>query len=397
MPRTEPEIITTDAALEQLCAELAEADLIAIDTEFVAEHSYRPQLCLLQVAVGGRMLLVDGMEVSSFQPFWEVLAEGDHETVLHAGRQEVVFCLEAVGKPPAGLWDVQLAAAMVGMDYPAGYNTLIRELLGETPQKTETRSDWRRRPLSRRQIDYALADVDHLEDLQRVLRERLEQLERLDWFAAEMQAWLADLNRSLNHEPWRRVGGSTNLSRRELAIVRQLWQWREELAERRNCVPRRVLRDDLIVELAKRKSADQKVIGSVRGLDRGDLKNSLPRIAKAIGAALEMEGDELPNSVRREAKPQMTIVAQFLTSALTSICRDAQVAPSIVGTVSDIRDLIAYRLDNKRNGTPEPALIQGWRSEVVGKKLDDLLTGRLTIRISDPLSDQPLEFRPSDE
>ncbi len=340
-----------------------------------------------------RTAVIDAIAIGDVTPLWELLARPGHETVVHAGRQEVVFCLDAVGAPPAGLWDVQLAAGLVGFDYPAGYNTLIRELLGQAPQKTETRSDWRRRPLSRRQIAYAMADVLYLEQLRDKLRHRLERLGRLDWMQAEMDRWLADLKRSLTHEPWRRVAGSSNLSRRELAIVRELWRWREALAERRDCVARRILRDDLIVELARRKSSDPKVIGAVRGLDRSDLKRSREAIAAAIQRALQLPDDQLPRTQRRDSKPQATMVTQFLTSALTSICRGAQVAPSLVGTVSDIRELIAYRLD-PNDGQPLPALMRGWRAEIVGHKFDDLLTGKMAIRIADPLGNEPLEFFP---
>ena len=148
-----------------------------------------------------------------------------------------------------------------------------------------------------------------------------------------------------------RVSGINGLSNRSLAIVRELWRWREAEAARRDSPVRRVFRDDLIVELAKRRSADLKQIRAVRGLERGDLQRLLPKIGEHIALALDLPESELPRSERREMPNQLNLLGQFLSSALSSICRSAQIAPSIVGTASDVRDLIAYRLGY---GDPEP-------------------------------------------
>lgn len=385
------ELITTDRQLRDFCQGLRDAPQIAFDTEFVSERSYRPQLCLVQVAVDQRLAVIDSLAVRSVQPFWEVLTEGTHETIVHAGREEVCFCLDATGKPPGRLFDVQLAAGLIGLEYPAGYGNLLMKLLRVSTGKKETRTDWCRRPLSERQLDYALDDVRHLIELRGVLHDRLEELGRLGWFETEMQAWYQTVLASRDASRWRRVSGSSGMSPRELAIVRELWQWREAEAQQRNCPVRKVLRDDLIVELAKRRSADPKRIRAVRGLDRGDLQRQIPALAAAIARALELPDEDCPRIVRRETNSQLSMVCQFLTSALTSVCREKQVATSLVGTASDVRELIAYRLGE--GGTDEPpTLTQGWRAEVVGQLLDNLLAGKVSIRIGDPRSDQPLIF-----
>lgn len=393
------QIITTQTELEQLCADLAGAESIAFDTEFVSEHTYRPTLCLVQVAAARRLAVIDPFDLQDITPFWKLLAEPGHETIVHAGREEMIFCYEAVGCPPANMFDVQLAAGLVGFEYPAGYGTLLTKLLSETPAKGETRTDWRQRPLSAHQIDYALDDVRYLQRLRDKLHSRLVRLKRLDWMATEVAAWQAEVIASRGDDRWRRVSGSSAMGSRGLAIVRELWRWREEEAGRRDSPVRRVLRDDLIVELAKRRTADPKRIGAIRGLERGDLKKALPRMAQAIERALALSDEECPRIVRKESSPQLTMVGQFLASALSSICRAAEVAPSLVGTANDVRDLINYRLGNGAADPdePPPALTLGWRAEVVGQKLDDLLAGRLAIRIVDPTSDQPLAFEPVDE
>lgn len=387
------QIITTPREFSALCRRLADAPSLAFDTEFVSEDTYRPQLCLVQVACDDVLVAIDPLAVGDMTEFWEVLAAPGHETIVHAGREELNFSLAAVKRPPARLFDVQIAAGMIGLDYPAGYGNLIFKLLGETPRKGETRTDWRRRPLSDKQIDYALEDARHLHPLRDKLHGRLEELGRLAWFEAEMAAFEEEVTNARSRERWRKVTGSSSLSGRSQAIVRELWMWRESEAERRNCPVRRVLRDDLIVELAKRRSADPKQIRAVRGMERGDLQRHVPAISKAIAESLQVPDEKCPETVRRDSSPQLAMLGQFLSSALSSICRAAEVAPSLVGTPNDVRDLIAYQLGEYESSDGEkPALAEGWRAEVVGQLLDDLLDGKVSIRIRDPRSEQPLAF-----
>ncbi len=386
------EYITTAAQLAALAAALRTIDTICFDTEFVSEDTFRSDLCLIQVAAGERLAVVDPLAVGDVTPFWEAVAAEGHETVVHAGREEFCFSLAATGHRPNRLFDVQIAAGLVGYEYPAGYGSLLNKLLGLSPRKGETRTDWRRRPLSAHQIDYALDDVRYLPALRDRLREQLESLGRLPWMETEMAAWQADVENSRMRERWRRVSGTGGLSARSLAIVRELWRWREGEAERRDSPVRRVLRDDLIVELARRQTADLKRIRAVRGLERGDLQKLLPQLAERIEAALALPEDQIPRSERRELPQQLTVLGQFLSTALTSICRQARLAPSIVGTAGDLRDLIAFRLGYPTN--EPPLLAQGWRAEVVGQRIDDLLHGRTSIRIIDPRSEEPLAFEP---
>lgn len=382
--------------MQEFCEYLAGVPLIAFDTEFVSEHTYRPQLCLIQVAAGDRLAVIDPLAVRDVKPFWQALAAEGHDTIVHAGREELLFCLGAVGQRPHQLFDVQIAAGLVGYEYPAGYGSLLSKLVGQRLNKGETRTDWRKRPLSEGQLEYALDDVRYLEEMADKLRAKLSELKRTSWLDAEMQSWMNDVEASRSGERWTRVSGMSSLSRRAMAIVREIWRWRESEAERRDWPVRRVLRDDLIIELAKRRSTDPAHIRSLRGMERGDLQRVLPQLAAAIGRALELTDDECPAPPPRETPAQMTILGQFLGSALTSICRSADVAPSIVGTASDVRDLAAYRLGlTGGNGRHEPpSLGCGWRAEVVGRLIEDLLAGKVAVRIGDPRSDDPLSFEP---
>ncbi|MGC3968360.1 MAG: ribonuclease D [Pirellulales bacterium] len=258
------DVITEQSELQAFCDRLRSSGRIAFDTEFVSEHTYRPQLCLVQCASDTEARCIDPLAGLDLEPLWQVLTDPAHEVIVHAARQEMLFALEASGRRLARLFDVQIAAGMVGMEFPAGYGNLISRLLNVVPQKGETRTDWRRRPLTDRQIEYGVADVQYLLPLYAKLTAQLEQLKRREWFAVEMEAFQCDIENSLTRERWRRVSGSSGMSSRCQAVLRELWTWRENEAERRDLPPRLILRDDLMVELAKRKVGDPKHIGAAR-------------------------------------------------------------------------------------------------------------------------------------
>ncbi|MGA2259316.1 MAG: ribonuclease D [Thermoguttaceae bacterium] len=241
------ESITTGGQLGELCQELAACPWIALDTEFVSENTYRPELCLIQVSTPQRLAMIDTIVVQDVRPFWQAVVDGNHETIVHAARGEMEFCLLAVDQLPKRLFDVQLAAGLAGIEYPAGYGTLVAKLLGESSQKQETRTDWRKRPLSKRQIDYAVQDVYYLGLIRDRTYALLEKLGRLPWMQEETEAWCKELCRAMSSERWRRVSGNSGLDQRSLAIVHELWKWREGEAKRRDQPARRVLRDDLII------------------------------------------------------------------------------------------------------------------------------------------------------
>lgn len=385
--------ITTPEQLRQYCRKLAHAKTIAFDTEFVSEHTYRPVLCLIQVSADGELAVIDPIAIEDVTPFWTAVTASGHETIVHAGRGEMEFCWQAVERWPAKLFDVQLAAALVGAEYPAGLGSLITKFLGRTPPKHETRTDWRRRPLSKRQIEYALNDARYLPALRDAIHKKLEELGRTAWFEEEMQSWQESLERSLSHERWRRISGGAALDARGLAIVRELFHWRETEAHRRNQPVRRVLRDDLIVELARRGSADPQRIQAIRGLERGDLKRRMDEMAAAIQRGLDVPEGECPPRPPREHTAELSVLGQLLFAALGSICREAQLSPNLVGTPGDIRQWMNYRMSKSRekHGEP-PQLARGWRAEFVGRLFDDLLSGHLSIRVADPKSDHPLAF-----
>jgi len=384
------EHVTTAAGLAELVRRLADQPHVAFDTEFVSEHTYRSQLCLVQVAAPGTLAVIDTLAVRELNPFWELFLEPERTTVVHAGREEMGFILHALGRRPARLFDVQVAAGLVDHEYPAGYGALVRRVLNVQTNKGETRTDWRKRPLSQAQLDYALDDVRHLEAVWRTLEDRLERFGRRGWMEEEMATWQDDVAESFTRKRWRRISGLNGLSRRELAVARELWYWRDAVAAERDMPPKRVLRDDLLVELCKRKSADPAGIGAIRGMQRSDLRHIMQGLSEAIDRGLSLPDDECPGGERFRAPPaQLAVIGQFLVTAITGMCRQMHIAPALVGTAGDMRDLLAFKL-GYHNDDRDPVLATGWRAEVVGPLVDDLLAGRAGLRIGDVTAHDPL-------
>jgi ribonuclease D len=383
--------ITNDEQLREYCGELTAHKQAAFDTEFVSENTFRPVLCLIQVAAEGELAVIDPLGIEDLSPFWNTLAAEGRTTIVHSGRSEVEFSIQSIGRPPAGLFDVQIAAGLIGVEYPAGYGNLLAKVLGLKVKKHETRTDWQRRPLSKKQIEYALLDALHLEPLYETLSKRLAKLGRVEWMAEEMASWETDLEKALSHERWRRVSGNAGLDARALAVLRELYHWREREAHRRNQPARRVLRDDLIVELAKRGSADPKQIQAVRGMERGDLARRVNDLSACIGKALELPDDECPRRIQVDQMPQLSVLGQFLFAALGSLCRESELAPALVGTPNDIRELIVQRTHQVKS-KKTPRLAKGWRAHFVGELFDELLDGKIAVRVTAPNEESPLSF-----
>ena len=386
------DLVTTESQLGALVDRLAAHSHVAFDTEFVSEHTYRSQLCLIQVAAPDTLAVIDTLKVQELDPFWRLLTEPGRTTVVHAGREEMGFILQAIKARPSSLFDVQVAAGLVDHDYPAGYASIVRRFLNLPTNKGETRTDWRQRPLTPAQLEYALDDVRHLEKLWRKLEDKLTSSGRTAWMQDEMQSWQAEVEESFIRKRWRRVSGLSGLSRRELAMARELWHWRDSVAESRDMPPKRVLRDDLLVELCKRKSADERQISAIRGMQRSDLRHILRGLSEAIQRGLDLPDEECPGGEKHRAPPpQLAVLGQFLATAVAGVCRQMHLAPALVGTSSDMRDLLAYKLgywdtDDER----VPLLASGWRADVVGSLVDDLLSGRASLRIGDVRSNDPL-------
>ncbi len=385
------ESINTSDELEQYCEQLAKHDVIAFDTEFVSEDRYRPQLCLLQVSAGGQHAIIDPMEVGKTQPFWDLLTQKGRTIIAHAAREEIRFCYRFTGKPIAGLFDTQLAAGFVGMEYPASLGTLVQKIVNKTLPKGETRTNWRHRPLTKAQITYAVHDVVDLEQMYHRLVGDIDALDRRAWVDEEVASLQQKVIDGETQERWRRVSGASGLNPRQLEVVKHIWRWREDRAKRTDRLPKRVMRDDLMVELAKRGSSDAEKIRHIRGLEHRGFQDHYKDIAAAIHQGHQTPEEDLPKRKRGTRRVASPMLSQFLSTSIACISRQQKLAPPIVGNADDVRELLGYELDRKKHDGV-PALLHGWRGEIVGKSFRKILKGELAIRVADVTESQPLEF-----
>lgn len=387
-----PDYIQSNQELIQLCERLRKYSLIAFDTEFVAEDSYRPELCLVQVAAHDCVAVIDPLRLDNIEIFWELLQEPGRTIVVHAGREEILFCYRSIGKTIGNLFDIQVAAAFLGCEYPASYGNLVSRFVGRSLSKEETRSDWRQRPLSPRQLDYAAQDVRDLPAIHDMLAQQLKECDRWEWVMEEIVRKQDDLAAAEQQENWHRIPGIQALSGASLAIARRVWLWREQQAVDRDIPARRVLRDDLIIELARRGNADVKRIANLRGMNHRHLKNYWDELADLINDGANDPVPAWPRKIRYGYRQPSGMLTQFLGAALAFICKSKEIAPALVGTSDDLRDFALYRLEPSSKNLPPPNLLKGWRKTVIGEHLDALLQGKLALALDDPLADMPLRF-----
>jgi ribonuclease D len=383
------EMVTSPEELAACCAYLETCPQLGFDTEFVGEDTYHPRLCLVQAATAERLILIDPLSVGPLDAFWRLIVDPARLVIVHAGREEVRLCRLWAGQTPGNLFDLQLAAGLVGLTYPLGHAALVNQVLKVQLAKGETLTEWRDRPLTPAQIRYAYDDVRHLLALWQKLSARLDKLGRGAW-AREEFAGLAAAAAPEDPvgERWRKLRGLGSLDRRRLAVVRELYAWREQAAARSNRPTRTVVRDDLLVEIARRNPARERDLHVVRGLPRRDLD----AIVEAVTRARALPPEQLPELMERDQDPpQAALVTSVLTAVLGDLCARRHLAANLVASTNDVRLLVRARLA----GLPLPDasdLTHGWRAEHILPDLLAVLDGRRTVRVRNVRSGAPLAY-----
>ena len=313
--------ITTSAQLDGLVNHLRECARFAFDTEFVSEETFEPVLCLIQVATRERLAVIDPLAVRDVGPFWEVVLDPAMQVVMHASGEDLRICMLRTGSLPRRVFDVQVAAGLVGYNYPLSLVNLVGQVKGVSLSGSETRTDWRHRPLTGAQVRYALDDVRHLLDLADQFTERLVQLGRTEWANAEFNDLLESIAERADLERWRRLPGLQQLGRRGLEMARRLAEWRESEARRQNRPLRQVMRDDLLVAIAKRQPRNRRDLEALRNFNRPALLNRSQEILAILDAARLVPDDQLPDLLGRpEEPPGLSTVTNLLAAALAQCC-----------------------------------------------------------------------------
>src|SRR5262245_30721277 len=386
-------LVATPADLDACCAHLEKCSRLGLDTEFVGETSYHPELCLVQVSTETALYLIDRFAFESLAAFWKFVASPTHQVVVHAGREEVRLCHLAFGQAPARLFDVQLDAGLAGSPYALGHGALVLHAVGKKLSTGETLTEWRRRPLTPSQIHYAFDDVRYLLAIQERLRGRLQELGRLKWAEDEFQRLTqqstpeAPTTEAVG-EKWRKVRGASSLDRRRLAILRELFVWREQTALQLNRPARVIVRDDLLVEIARRPAKSPRDLQVIRGLAHKHLGD--------IFAAIERGRMVLPDACpapfeREQDPPQIALAVSLVPAALNDFSLKQHLAPNLVANNQDVKNLVrAFAAGDAHQA--DTLLTRGWRAEFVLPHLLAILEGRRGVRIADLRREAPLSY-----
>lgn len=370
-------LIADTDGLAQLCRRLASSSYLTVDTEFMRDRTYYPQLCLVQLAGDGEAAAIDTLAAGlDLSPLLALLERPGLLKVFHAGRQDIEIFYLLSGRVPAPMFDTQVAAMVCGFGDSVGYDTLAAKLTGAHIDKSSRFTDWAARPLTERQIRYAIEDVTHLRKVYERLKRRLERSGRAAWLAEEM-AVLADpaTYRSEPANAWLRLKTRSG-NRRFLAVLRELAAWREVEAQRRNLPRNRVLRDEALVEIAAHDPATAAELARTRGLARSIAEGRMGEaILAAVARGLALPEAECPEPPARLKLPRdLGPVIELLKVLLKLQCDAHHVAPKLVASSADLERIAA---DDE---APVPAL-KGWRREVFGEAALALKHGRLAFAL----------------
>lgn len=367
--------IETLDALTDLCAQLEDSPWLTLDTEFIREKTYYPQLCLIQIANEEHVACIDPLALDDLTPLLDLLYNPAITKVLHSARQDLEIFQQLRGVPPASIFDTQVAATLLGQGEQIGYGNLVKLILDVDLDKAHSRTDWAQRPLSIEQLDYAADDVRYLRDVYLQQRQKLEQLGRLEWLDDDFKQ-LSDpaLYAPPLDEIWTKLKGLNRLKGVQLAMVQKLAQWREGLARERNLPRRWILSDDLLIEVARQRPLSEDKLRRIRGMDDKIIQRHGKMMLQLVEEARSLPAEQWPQLQQR---PRLSSHQEALVDILIGVVKlsaaQHQLTPNALASRKEIEQLLA---DN-----PEAPLLHGWRYELCGQALQGLLSGKQCITI----------------
>ncbi len=368
-------LLTDPAQVAALCTRLAAEDFVTVDTEFIREKTYWPVLCLIQLAGEDEAAAVDplapGMDLT---PVWNLMQNPDVVKVFHAARQDIEIFVHLTGRTPTPVYDTQIAAMVCGFGDQVGYEQLVRKLAKAQIDKGARFADWAARPLTGKQLAYALSDVTHLRTAYRKLRSRIRDAGREDWIAEDMAA-LEDAASYLTtpDDAWKRIR-SRSLKPRYLGVLKQVAAWRESFAQQKNIPRNRVFRDETLIDIAANGPRTVAALARTRGISRGLAEGPAGQaILKAVERGRNGPAPQ-PAAVREDLPAGAAPVVELLKVLLKGRCEKGRVAQKLVASAADLERIA---MDDEAD---VPAL-GGWRRALFGEDALALKHGRLALAV----------------
>ncbi len=369
-------LVDSAEMLDTFCASLKGEKWLALDTEFIREKTYYPKLCLLQVGVPGNIACIDPLALPDLSPLLDILYDRNIVKVLHSCSQdmEIFACLK--GEIPGPVFDTQLAAPLIGLPEQIGYANLVQEMAGVTLDKSQTRTDWSRRPLATAQLAYAADDVRYLAEIYPAFRQKLADMGRLEWLDAEFLA-CEQIDRYLRKPElaWQRIRGVDKLRPRPLSVLQALSAWREQVARDKNLPRNWILKDDTLSDIARMAPTTRDKLASVRNLPPKSLERYGSTILDIVKAAVDTAPQPLPEH-RRRVKPTAheDALADILQAQLRVLAARYEINSTSLGSRKDLLALV--------QGDEAIPLMHGWRREMAGNELLAMRDGQRLISVN---------------
>lgn len=373
-------IIKTQQELDQICAKLAEKPYITIDTEFLRDKTFYSKLCLIQLAGPDiDAVAVDPIEFNlDWTPLNDLLHNKDVLKVFHAARQDLEIFYQLNGKIPHPIFDTQIAAMVCGYGDSIAYNKLVQDITGHALAKNAQFTDWSRRPLSDKQLTYALDDVIYLRDVYLKLDARLKEQKRDHWLKQEMEILTSPETYEMPLETmWKRIKIRSDKPE-VLAVLRDLAIWREELARKKNIPRKRIIKDEALADIAVYLPKNTEGLSRIRNVPRDIAKgNTGKTLINIVAKARKSPKETWPKIEKKKPFPkELTPVLEMLKLLLKINCSESDVAPKLVANVSDLEEITVQNNANNK-------LMSGWRYEIFGQDAIALKQGKITLGLKD--------------
>ena len=374
--------ITSADQLNDFCSRLHSAKVLAVDTEFVRERTYFHRIGLIQVAGNNECAAIDPIQLDDLTPLLELLKDPNKTKVFHAARQDLEILVRLCGQVIPPVFDTQIAAALVGWGSQISFAKLIQKALGKRIHKTETYTDWCRRPLSQNQIQYAIDDVRYLMPAYESLLEKLKELNRSEWMRGEVAIWEDSATFALPDPQTRymKIKSLRSLNPRNMAVLRELAAWREKVAVSRDCLAKSIVRDETLLEIARKMPTDVKDLSSLRGFYHKEIGKSGKAIIESVKRGNEVPENELPTLPESDGHSTTRGIEELLSAFVQIRSEELKIEPSVLADRKRIHSF-ATHFEQSIN-MDDHFLLQGWRKECIGKPMLSLLNGEVGLKIN---------------
>lgn len=361
-----PEFVDTAAQLEQHISRWRSAEFLAIDTEFVREQTYYPQLCLIQISAGDTQVCIDPLAIPDLQALLDLLLDPGTSSVFHAASQDLEIFVRMAGRSPEPLFDTQIAASLLGYGDQLGYAGLVNKMCGVSLDKSLSRTNWARRPLTGNELAYAADDVRYLAEIYPRLRDELERRGRLQWQIEDCTAMAQPQRYQMRPElEYRRLKGLVRMPAKAQHVAARIAAWREVLAEQRDRPRRWILPDEAVYAMAERQPSSRAQLADLKVLPAKTVEKYGDTLVAVIAEAMEIDAPALFNEQRADDDAKL-LLKRVLEQA-RAIAKELDIPPSLLAPRADIEALA------DQGEAADIALLRGWRREVAGDALLKLL------------------------